>query len=70
MLIQTDDRKHMRDTDNHALLVTDQAALQRARNQRTKAKEQTDLHREVGTLRTHVKTLSSLVEQLLSKSNM
>ena len=65
MLIQTDDRKHVRDTYNHALLLTDKKALTRARARRESAKRVLSLGSEIGELQAQVLQLTLHVAQLL-----
>lgn len=65
MLIQTDDRKHVRDTYNHALLVTDKGALARARAQRESARRALSLKSEISELQAQVLQLTLHVTQLL-----
>jgi len=65
MLIQTDDRKHVRDTYNNALLLTDKKALTRARARRESAKGVLSLRSEIGELQAQVLQLTLHVAQLL-----
>jgi hypothetical protein len=69
MLVRTEERQYVRDTNNHALLTTDQQALSRARAQRQTAQRSMSLEHEVDNLRGQVVELTTLVQQLLKTSH-
>lgn len=61
MLVYTDERQCVRDTENHALLVTDQNALHRARARRARTH---DLRAELNSLREHMATMQETLNEL------
>lgn len=68
MLVQTEDRQFVRDTNNHALLTTDTHALARARARRAADARSQSLHNELAQLREQVQSLMSIVATFHSPS--
>lgn len=64
-LVQTEDRRFVRDTESRALLNTDQAALRQYRATRQKSQQHDQLSQDVHALKDQVASLTTLVHELV-----